>query len=84
MPIRLNADRLRKTAAKHGDKNDTMIAARTNVSGSTISRLARPDSCQEAKLSTFLALGRPYGLTVDDLILDEDDKTDAEPEPVAA
>lgn len=83
MPIRLNADRLRATAREHGDTNDTLIAARTQVSGSTISRLARPDSCQEAKLSTFLALGRPYGLTVDDLILNEDE-ADAEPEPVAA
>jgi len=84
MPIRLNADRLRAAAREHGDTNDTLIAARTGISGSTISRLARPDSCQEAKLSTFLALGRPYALTINELLLNEDDEADTEPEPVAA
>jgi transcriptional regulator with XRE-family HTH domain len=81
MPTRLNVDRLREAAKAHGDKNDTQIAARTRVSPPTISQLARPDSTREPKVSTFRALGRPYGLTVDDLILDE---ADTEPERVAA
>ena len=81
MPIRLNITRLREAAKAHGDKNDTMIAARTRVSPPTISQLAKPDSKREPKVATFRALGRPYSLTVDDLILDD---ADIEPEPVAA
>lgn len=81
MPIRLNVDRLRAAAKAHGDKNDTQIAARTRVSPPTISALAKPDSKRDPKVSTFRALGRPYGLTVDDLILDD---ADIEPEPIAA
>lgn len=81
MPTRLNVDRLRSAAKAHGDTNDTQIAQRTGVSPPTISQLARPDSKREPKVSTFRALGRPYSLTVDDLILDE---ADTEPEPVAA
>lgn len=81
MPTRLNVDRLRAAAKAHGDKNDTMIAARTGISPATISQLARPDSKREPKVWTFRALGRPYDLSVDDLILDD---TEADPEPVAA
>lgn len=77
MPIRLNADRLRSAAKERGHINDTMIATHTGVSASTISRLARPDSSQEAKVTTFRALGRPYGLTVEELILDEDEEQPA-------
>lgn len=81
MPIRLNVDRLRAAAKAYGDKNDTQIAARTRVSPPTISALAKPDSKREPKVATFRALGRPYGLSVDDLILDE---ATEEPRPVAA
>lgn len=84
MPIRLNAERLRAAARQHGDTTDTMIANRTGVSGSTISRLARPGATQNASVATFHALGAPYGLKVDELILTEDDKADAEPEALAA
>jgi transcriptional regulator with XRE-family HTH domain len=82
MTTRLNVERLRAAAKAHGDTTDTMISARTGVSPATISRLARPDATNEPKVATFRALGRPYGLTVDGLILNEDDN--AEPEPVAA
>lgn len=79
MLIRLNIERLREVAAANGDTSDALIATRTGIHFSTIWRLAQPDSSQEPKVSTFRALGRPYGLTVDDLILD-----DTKPEPVAA
>lgn len=82
MPIRLNIGLLRKTAAAHGDKTDTLIAARTRISAATISTLSKPDSKREPKVATFHALGQPYDLTVDQLILADDE--DAEPEPVAA
>jgi transcriptional regulator with XRE-family HTH domain len=82
MPTRLNVDKLRAAAKAHGDKTDTMIAARTGISPATISQLAKPDSKREPKVWTFRALGRPYGMTVDDLILDDD--AEADPEPVAA
>jgi transcriptional regulator with XRE-family HTH domain len=79
MPIRLNVDRLRDAAKTAGHTTDALIATHTGVSASTISRLARPGTSQEAKVSTFRALGLPYGLSVDDLLLEEDDD-----EPVGA
>lgn len=73
MPIRLNVERLRAAAKAHGHTTDTQIANRTGVSGSTISRLAKPGSTQQPGASTLHALGSPYGLTVDELILIEDE-----------
>ncbi|MFC1420815.1 helix-turn-helix domain-containing protein [Streptacidiphilus cavernicola] len=73
MSIRLNVDRLRAAAKERGHTTDMQIAAETGVSGSTISRLARPGSTQKPLVDTFHALGRPYGLSVDELILDEDE-----------
>lgn len=73
MPIRLNVERLRAAARERGHTTDTMIANETGISGSTISRLAKPGSTQQARVVVFHALGRPYGLSVDDLILNEDE-----------
>lgn len=73
MPIRLNVERLRAAARELGHTTDTQIANHTGISGSTISRLAKAGSTQAAKVVTFHALGEPYGLTVDELILNEDD-----------
>jgi hypothetical protein len=76
MLIRLDIERLRKAAKGRGDKTDAMIAARTGVNFSTIWRLTQPDISKDPKVSTFRALGRPYGLKVDDLIIDEDDEAE--------
>jgi transcriptional regulator with XRE-family HTH domain len=73
MPIRLNVERLRAAAKERGHTTDTQIADCTGISGSTISRLAKPGSTQAPMVATFHALGRPYGLTVDELILNEDE-----------
>lgn len=76
MPIRLNVERLRAAAKERGHTTDTAIAEHTGVSGSTISRLGRPGATQKGKVETFLALGQPYGLTVDELILDDEEDED--------
>lgn len=74
MPIRLNVERLRAAARERGHTTDTMIANETGVSGSTISRLAKPGSTQQPLVGTFHALGLPYGLTVDELILNDNEQ----------
>lgn len=84
MPIRLNVERLRAAAKERGHTTDSQIADYTGISGSTISRLAKPGSTQQAKVDTFHALGSPYSLTVDDLILDEPGQPEAQPQPDGA
>jgi transcriptional regulator with XRE-family HTH domain len=83
MPIRLNVERLRAVAREHGHTTDMQIADATGISGSTISRLAKPGSTQKPLVDTFHALGRPYGLSVDELILDEEEEEEQSRELVA-
>lgn len=80
MPIRLNVARLRAAAKAHGCTNDTQISLRTGVSPATISKLSKPEAALNPRVETFRALGRPFDLTVDDLILDDE----ADSESVAA
>lgn len=76
MPTRLNVERLRTAAKAKGHTTDTLIAFHTGVSPATISELAKPGATREPKVKTFRSLGRPYGLTVDELILDDEEDED--------
>jgi DNA-binding phage protein len=75
MRTRLNVERLREVTTARGHLKDTQIQQHTKLSGPTISRLFSQTG--EPKLSTVRTVARAYDISIEELLMDEDE--DAEP-----
>ncbi|KAB8167040.1 helix-turn-helix domain-containing protein [Streptomyces sp. 3MP-14] len=73
--FRLHAARLNEAAAAMGDHSGYAIAKRTGISQSTLSRLRRGQARPAS--TTLLLLAAAYGTSVEDLVLEAEEKAGA-------
>ncbi|MEU4296379.1 MULTISPECIES: helix-turn-helix domain-containing protein [Kitasatospora] len=66
MAHRLNADSLRKVAARAGDTTDYRIAKRSGLARATLSRLV--NGRVEPSVTNVMRLATCYGVTVESLL----------------